>query len=35
LEGRHFSMTIRSNVVGGDFRLGIPKLEIQQSGERR
>jgi len=35
LEGRHFSMTIRSNAVGGDFRLGIPKLEIQQSGERR
>lgn len=35
LEGRHFGMTIRSNVVGGDFRLGIPKLEIQQSGERR
>jgi len=35
LEGRHFGMTIRSNVIGGDFRIGIPKLEIQQSGERR
>ncbi len=35
VEGRLFSMTVTSNVIGGDFRMGIVKLEIQPSGERR
>jgi len=35
VEGRHFSMKVTSNVVGGDFRLGIVNLEIQRSGQRR
>ena len=35
LEGRHFGFTVRSNQLGGDFRLGIPSLELQQSGRRR
>jgi hypothetical protein len=35
VSGRHFGMTVRSNVVGGDFRLGIPKLEIGPSGDKR
>lgn len=33
--GRHFGMTVRSNVVGGDYRLGIVSLEIGQGGARR
>lgn len=35
LSGRHFTFTVRSNVVGGDFRLGIPALEIGPAGSRR
>ncbi len=35
ISGRHFGMTVRSNVVGGDYRLGIPMLEIGQTGTRR
>lgn len=35
LSGRHFGMTVRSNQIGGDFRLGIPSLELQPSGDRR
>lgn len=35
LQGRHFGMTVRSNVLGGDFRLGIPSLELQSAGDRR
>lgn len=35
VEGRHFGMTIRSNAIGGDFRLGIVKLEVGGSGRRR
>jgi hypothetical protein len=35
VEGRHFGMTVRSNVMGGDFRLGIVNLELQPSGDRR
>lgn len=33
--GRHFGMTMRSNVVGGDFRLGVVSLETQGAGRRR
>lgn len=33
--GRHFSMTVRSNEVDGDFRLGVVNLEVQPAGERR
>lgn len=33
--GRHFGMTVRSNVLGGDYRLGIVSLEIGQGGTRR
>lgn len=33
--GRHFSYTIRSNELGGDFRLGIQALELQSAGTRR
>lgn len=33
--GRHFGMTVRSDVIGGDFRLGIVNLEIGQGGSRR
>lgn len=35
LEGRHFGFTVRSNVIGGDYRLAITSLEIQPSGDRR
>lgn len=35
VSGRHFGMTVRSNTVGGDFRLGIVQLEIGQGGGRR
>lgn len=35
VEGRHFSMKITSNVIGGDFRLGVFALELGASGERR
>lgn len=33
--GRHFGMTVRSNVLGGDYRLGIVNLELGQGGQRR
>lgn len=33
--GRHFGMTVRSNVIGGNYRLGIVNLEIQGGGRRR
>lgn len=33
--GRHFGMTVRSNEVGGDFRLGIVSLEVGPAGARR
>ncbi len=33
--GRYFGMTVRSNEVGGDFRLGIPHLDVQGAGQRR
>lgn len=35
VSGRHFGMTVRSNSVGGDFRLGTVNLEIQGGGTRR
>lgn len=35
ISGRVFGFTVRSNEVGGDFRLGIPALEIGGAGERR
>jgi hypothetical protein len=35
VEGRHFGMTVRSNVRGGDYRLGIVNLEIGRNGARR
>lgn len=35
VSGRHFGMTVRSNVLGGDYRLGIVNLEIGQGGTRR
>lgn len=35
VSGRHFGMTLRSNAVGGDFRLGIVTLETQGAGRRR
>jgi hypothetical protein len=35
LEGRYFTFTIRSDTVGGDFRMGIPLLHVVPSGERR
>ena len=35
VSGRHFSQTVRSNVLGGDYRLGIVNLEVQDAGERR
>lgn len=33
--GRHFGMTVRSNEIDGDFRLGIVNLEVQRGGGRR
>lgn len=33
--GRHFSFEVISDEIGGDFRFGIPHLEVQQGGERR
>lgn len=33
--GRHFGMTVRSNVVDGDYRFGIVALEVQPAGTRR
>lgn len=33
--GRHFGMTVRSDTIGGDYRLGIVNLEVQQGGGRR
>lgn len=39
VSGRHFSMTVTSNVLGGDFRLGATSLELgsgsRMAGERR
>lgn len=35
VSGRHFGMTVRSNVVDGDYRLGIISLEVQPAGLRR
>ena len=35
VSGRHFGMTVRSNEIGGDYRLGIVNLEIQGGGTRR
>lgn len=35
VSGRHFTWTVRSNVIGGDFRLGTPSLELQEAGSRR
>lgn len=32
--GRHLTMTITSDVLGGDFRIDTPGLEIQSSGDR-
>jgi hypothetical protein len=34
MQARHFSFTLRSNVLGGDFRLGIPAVHIEPAGER-
>lgn len=35
VSGRHFGLTVRSKVLGGDFRLGITRLEIGAAGKRR
>lgn len=35
VSGRHFGMTVRSNVLGGDYRLGIVNLETNEAGRRR
>lgn len=35
VEGRHFTMEMTSNILGGDFRLGIVNLETQGAGRRR
>jgi hypothetical protein len=35
ISGRHFTMTVTSDEVGGDFRLGIIKLEVGSGGNRR
>lgn len=35
VSGRHFGLTVRSNEVGGDYRLGIVSLETQSAGARR
>jgi hypothetical protein len=35
LAGREVSFTIRSKVLGGDFRLGAPKFEVTGGGKRR
>lgn len=34
VNGRHFGMTVRSNEIGGDFRLGVVQLEIGDAGAR-
>lgn len=34
LEGRHIGFEVRSAVLGGDFRLGVPTVEIGAAGER-
>lgn len=34
VSGRHISITMTSNVVGGDFRLGDLKLDVVNEGER-
>jgi hypothetical protein len=35
VSGRHLSMTLTSNVVGGDFRMGKMQIEIRPMGSRR
>lgn len=35
MAGRHFAYTLRSNAVGGDFRLGRMKFEMKAAGRRR
>lgn len=35
INGRLINFTLRSNVVGGDFRMGIPTIETSISGGRR
>lgn len=35
VSGRHFGMTVRSNAIAGDFRLGVVNLEVQGGGTRR
>jgi hypothetical protein len=35
VSGRLAYLTVRSNVLGGDFRLGTPQLEVQGAGQRR
>ena len=35
LQGRLAGLTIRSNVLGGDFRVGKPQLELGPAGQRR
>lgn len=35
LSGRQISVKIESNVVGGDFRLGKPRMDIEITAERR
>jgi hypothetical protein len=34
MQAVHFGFTIRSDVIGGDFRLGTPALDVQYAGER-
>lgn len=35
LNGRLVGFTMASNILGGDFRLGVPMIEIQPAGARR
>ncbi|MCP5014632.1 MAG: hypothetical protein GY938_05035 [Ketobacter sp.] len=35
VSGRYLGLTIQSNAIGGDFRLGEPRMEIQEAGERQ
>jgi hypothetical protein len=35
MAGRHFAYTLRSNALGGDFRLGRMKFEMKAAGRRR
>ena len=34
LAGRHIGFEVRSNVLGGDYRGGVPAISIQEAGER-